>query len=133
MAPKKDKNNLSASNGSIVVGGNVVGSNIVVGNNNVVVNKRVNLEKLFKDIDEVVARKVSKLADREDIKAELDEIKLEIVKDKPDEGFLARRFRNIQRMSEDIAAVAIETLKNPVGGVVEVVRRVAHKMAEDAK
>ena len=78
-------------------------------------------------------RKNDKLAssDKEDVKAELQEIQTALEEPKPDETFLARRFRNIKRMAPEIVEVAFETLKNPIGGVAEVVKRVANKLAED--
>lgn len=128
----ENKGGLSADNGSVVIGGNVQGSNIVIGNNNVVMNKSANLMKFFDEINDAVDAKVYKRGDKTDVKAELQEIKAELEKPEPDEGFLARRFRNIKRMSPEIVDIAIKTLQNPIGGVAEVVKRIARKMAEEA-
>jgi hypothetical protein len=129
MPPKKD---LRASNGSIVIGGNVQGSNIVMGNNNTVTNQTVNVTPLFEAIYQSVETHPSlKLGEKADVKADLQDVKNALEEPKPDENFLARRFRNIKRMAPDIVEVAFETLKNPLGGVVEVMKRVAKKMAED--
>jgi hypothetical protein len=35
-------------------------------------------------------------------------------------------------MAPDITAVALETLKNPIGGVVEIIKKVSKRMAEEA-
>lgn len=131
LGKKKDGQN--AGDGSIVIGGNVDRSNIVMGNNNVVTNKSVNLEPLFKIINGAVD-KASNLssAEKSDVKADLKEIHSALEEPHPDETFIARRLRNIQRMAPDIVEVAFETLKNPIGGVVEVVKRVAARMAEEA-
>jgi hypothetical protein len=130
--PEKKKSGLNAGNGSIVIGGNVQGSNIVMGNNNTVTNQTVNITPLFEAIYQLVETHPSlKSGDRADVKAELQEIQTALEESKPDENFLARRFRNIKRMSPDIVEVAFETLKNPLGGVVEIIKRVAKKMAED--
>lgn len=132
MADKK-KDGLSAGNGSVVIGGNVERSNIVVGDNNVVNNQSVQLESLFKVIVEAVESQPNLApAEKEDIKAELQEVKTALEEPKPDETFIARRLRNIKRMAPEIVEVAFETLKNPIGGVAEVVKRIAAKMAEDA-
>lgn len=132
MADKK-KDGLSAGNGSVVIGGNVERSNIVVGDNNVVNNQSVQLESLFKVIVEAVESQPNLApAEKEDIKAELQEVKTVLEEPKPDETFIARRLRNIKRMAPEIVEVAFETLKNPIGGVAEVVKRIAAKMAEDA-
>ena len=115
---KKNKSGLSASNGSVVIGGNVQGSNIAL---------------LFQDIyDFVDIHPKLQGGKKKDAKAELQEIQTALEKPKPDEGFIARRFRNIQRMSPDIVDVALKTLQNPIGGVAEVVKRIAKKMAEEA-
>jgi hypothetical protein len=134
MAGKTKKDGLSAGDGSIVIGGNVERSNVVVGNNNVVSNQSIQLAPYF----EIIIRAVEKdatlaPAEKEDVKAELQEIQTALEEPKPDETFLARRFRNIKRMAPEIVEVAVETLKNPISGVAEVVKRVAKKMAEDAQ
>lgn len=129
----KKKDGVSAGDGSIVIGGNVDRSNIVMGNNNVVTNKNVNLEAMFKVINGAVD-KHSKLsaAEKTDVKADLREVQSALEESDPDETFIARRLRNIKRMAPDIVEVAFETLKNPIGGVVEVIKRVSAKMAEEA-
>ncbi|MDD2923393.1 MAG: hypothetical protein PHQ36_14000 [Anaerolineales bacterium] len=133
MAEKKNKSGISAGNGSVVVGGNVQGSSIVVGNNNTVSSQSVNVAPLFEQIYVLVDKQPDlPLDDKEDVKAELQEAQIALEEPTPDEGFIARRFRNIKRMSPEIAEVAIKTLQNPIGGVVEVVKRIAQKMAEDA-
>ncbi len=127
MAQKRKKDsNLSAGDGSIVIGGDVEHSNIILS------NQRIDLSLFFENIHQAV-EKNDKLAssDKEDVKAELQEIQTALEEPKPDENFLARRFRNIKRMAPEIVEVAFETLNNPIGGVAEVVKRVANKVAED--
>ncbi len=130
----KNKRKLITGNGGVVIGGSVQGSNIVVGNSNTVSNQSVNVAPLFEELYDYV-EKHPKLqrGKKEDAKSELQEIQTALEEPKPDEGFIARRFRNIQRMSPDIADVAIKTLQNPIGGVAEVIKRIAKKMAEEAK
>jgi len=124
---KKNGSNVSAGSGSIVIGGDVNGSNLSLFNHN------VEFKPLFQLIEKEVDKndKLSS-ADKEDVKAELQEIQTALEESEPNETFLARRFRNIKRMAPEIVEVAFETLKNPVGGVAEVIKRVAAKMAEDA-
>jgi hypothetical protein len=130
---EKKTSGISAGNNSIVIGGNVQGSNIVMGNNNTVSNQTVNIAPLFEMVYKAVAENPSlSTADKADVKADLQEIETALKEPNPDEGFLARRFRNIKRMAPDIMEVAFETLKNPLGGVAEVIKRVAKKMAEEA-
>ena len=71
-------------------------------------------------------------ADKEDIKAEVKEIQSTVTdaaqrNDKVDEGFLARRFRNIARMAPDILDVIVATLGNPLAGLGVAVKKIADK------
>ncbi len=132
MAGNK-KSRLSAGNGSIVIGGNVQGSNIVMGDHNTVSNQSVNIAPLFQTIYQYVdAHPKLQAGKKQDAKEELSEIETALKEPKPDESFIARRFRNLKRMSPDIVEVAFETLKNPLGGVAEVVKRIAKKVADEA-
>ena len=133
MARKENKNGISAGNNSVVIGGSVQGSNIVIGNNNTVANSSVNIAPLFGEIyKKLDGKKDLNPQQKEDVHAELKEAQLELEKPEPDENFLARRFRNIKRMAPDIADIALETLKNPISGVVEIIKKVSKKVAEDA-
>jgi len=130
----KKKSRLNAAgNGSIVIGGNVQGSNIVMGDHNKVSNQSVNITPLFQTIyDYVDAHPKLQAGKKQDAKEELQEIETALKESKPDESFIARRFRNLKRMSPDIVEVALETLKNPLGGMAEVVKRIAKKVEDDA-
>jgi len=71
-------------------------------------------------------------ADKEDLKAEVKEIQSTVTEaakknDKLDEGFLARRFRNIARMAPDILDVVVATLGNPLAGLGVAVKKIADK------
>ena len=133
MAEKK-KNGKTANNGGIVIGGNVDRSNIVSGNNNVVSNQNINITPLFETIYHFVETHPKLQAGKkQDAIEELKEIQTALEVKQPDESFLARRFRNLKRMAPDIVEVAFETLKNPLGGVAEVIKRVAKKMTEETK
>jgi|CXWL01.1.fsa_nt_gi hypothetical protein len=132
MTAKNDKNGLRAGNNSIVIGGSVQGSNIVVGNNNKVSNQSINIAPLFDEIyKKLDAKQDIKSEDKNDVRAELQEIQTALEEPTPDETFLARRFRNLKRMAPEIAEIAFETLKNPVGGVTEAVKRILKKAAEE--
>lgn len=135
MAGKEKKTGVSAGDNSIVIGGNVTGSNIVMGNNNKVSNSTttVNISVMFDQIHQTLSSdQTIPLADKNEVQADLKEMQVELEKDEPDESFLARRYRNIKKMAPDIAAVALETLKNPLGGVAELITRVAKKVSEEA-
>jgi hypothetical protein len=133
MAGKEKKKDISAGNNSVVVGGNVNGSNIVVGNNNTVSNTTINIAPLFNVIyQKLDSKKDIKPQEKEDVRAELMDVQQELEKPVPDETFLARRLRNVQRMAPDILEVAFEILKNPLGGVAEVMKKVTKKIADEA-
>ena len=133
MARKENKNGISAGNNSVVIGGSVQGSNIVIGNNNTVANSSVNIAPLFGEIyKKLDGKKDLNPQEKEDVQAELKEAQIELEKPEPDENFLTRRFRNIKRMAPDIADIALETLKNPISGVVEIIKKVSKKVAEEA-
>jgi predicted NACHT family NTPase len=63
-------------------------------------------------------------AEKEDITVELSAISDALFKVEIDEIFLARRFRNIERMAPFIAIVALQILKNPIGGVSDTIKRI---------
>lgn len=128
-----NKSEITAGSNSVVIGGSVQGSNIVIGSNNTVTNNSVNIAPLFDEL----YRKLDTHKDlapetKRDVKEELKEIQSALEASQPDESFLARRFRNLKRMAPDIADVALETLKNPIGGVAEIIKKVAKKAAEEA-
>jgi hypothetical protein len=75
-------------------------------------------------------------ADKEDLKATVAEIQEPVMaavqkNEQVDEGFLARRFRNIARMAPDILDVVVATLANPLGGLGVAVKKIADKAKED--
>jgi len=133
MPAKNKKDGLNAGDNSIVIGGNVQGSNIVVGNNNNVTSQTINIAPLFKALyQKVEESKELKPQEKTDVKEELQEIQTVLEQPNPDETFLARRFRNLKRMAPEITEIAFETLKNPIGGVAEVIKRIAQKATEEA-
>lgn len=133
MANKK-KNHLKAGNGSIVIGGNVTRSNIVQGNNNIIANPVINLNQFFQTIYQAVDKNPKLTSsDKEVVKAELADAQTALESKQPDESFLERKFRLLKNMAPDIVDVAMETLKNPISGVSEVIKKVANKMKEDSK
>lgn len=126
----KEKVSISAGDGSIVIGGNVQGSNIIMGNNNTA-SVQASIAPLFENIYHFVdVHPKLQTGKKKDAKEELEEIQSVLEDPDPDEGFLVRRFRNIKRMAPDIVEVAFETLKNPISGVAEVIKRVAKKVGE---
>ena len=132
MSTKNNKDRLVAGDNSIVVGGDVHDSTIIVGSHNKVTNQTINITPLFKKIyQKVEDSKSLSSQEKTDVKEELQEIQTVLEKPNPDEPFLARRFRNLKRMAPEITEIAFETLKNPIGGVAEVIKRIAKKTAEE--
>lgn len=127
MADKKK------NHGGISIGGNVIGSNFVQGNNNRVSIQNVNVAPLFESIYHFVETHPKLQAGKKkDAIEELQEIQSALEEPNPDESSLARKFRNLKRMAPDIVDVAMETLKNPIGGVAEIIKKVAKKMSESS-
>jgi len=92
------------------------------------------IAELFKPIYATIeARLGTSPEDRADMKAEVQEIQAEVAKgDKADEGFLARRLRNLKRMAPDVLEVVLATLANPAAGLTTVASKVARKMQAEA-
>ena len=81
----------------------------------------------------IEARRDTSPDDRADIKAEVEEVQAEATKgEAADEGFLARRLRNLKRMAPDILDVVLAALANPAAGLGTVARKVAEKMRAEA-
>lgn len=132
MAKKNGKSDIKTGDNSVVIGGDVSGSNIVIGNNNTVSNQTVNISALFDEVyKKLDEKKDIKQQDKDDVRLDLQEIQKELSEPSPNESFLARRFRNIKRMAPDIADVALETLKNPISGVMEIIKKVSKKVADE--
>ncbi len=133
MPTKNKRGGLSAGDNSIVIGGNVEDSNIIIGSHNKVTNQTINIAPLFKQIYKKVEDSATlDPQEKKDVKDELQEIQKVLEQPNPDDTFLARRFRTLKRMAPEITEIAFETLKNPLGGVAEVIKRIAKKAAEEA-
>jgi hypothetical protein len=67
-----------------------------------------------------------------DLKAEVKELQTHVEEksDTPDEGFIARRLRNIGRMAPEILDVMITTAGNPVSGLLLIIKKSAEKAKE---
>jgi hypothetical protein len=90
---------------------------------------------IYRDID---AHPAASRMVNEDVKAEVKEIETTVTeavqnKEKVDEKFLARRFRNIARMAPDILELVVAMLANPLAGLGVVARQIAEKAKEEAK
>lgn len=121
--------NIKINKRGVFVGGDVQDSNIVTGDQNRVGNEEISREALFAEL----IKKIEQLPnasfdDKEDLKANVEEIKVEAEKgQQADESFLVRRLRNIKRIAPDIADVVLATLSNPVAGFASIIRKIAER------
>lgn len=116
-----------------VAGGNITTHHTVTGLR--AADIRQLFDGLYKDID---ARAELPKADKEDLMTEVKEIQTTVTEatkknEKVDEGFLARRFRNIARMAPDVLDVVVATLGNPLAGLGVAVKKIADKAKEETK
>lgn len=75
-------------------------------------------------------------ASKEDLKTDVKEIQTAVSEaaqgeKKMDEGFLARRFRNMARMAPDLLDVVVATLANPLAGLGVAVKKIADRAKEE--
>jgi hypothetical protein len=118
---------------NISIGGSVSGANIVVGNNNTVTNSVTATHNLFAPVYQAIEQSARSAQDKEDLKAEYQEIEKEVSKGQSaDESWLARRLRNLKRMAPDIAEVALASLAGPSAAVGVIVKQVAEKIKAEA-
>lgn len=140
MPKKKDRSNkqtnvrvgnISEINGNVnVAGGNITTHHTVTGLSAAVIKQL--FDELYAKIE---TRPETPTADREDLKAEVKEIQSTVTEaaeknERVDEGFLARRFRNIARMAPDMLDVIVATLGNPLAGLGVAVKKIAEKAKE---
>lgn len=121
--------NINVDKGGFFAGGDVQDSTIIVGNQN-----RVGIgqampenifDELFKKIDQ---RPNTSLEEKDDLKANLAEIRSEVAKgDKAEEPFLSRRLRAINKIAPDIAETLLANLASPAAGLATVVRNIAER------
>jgi hypothetical protein len=95
-----------------------------------------------KDVENFFAKVTQKIdakpelapTDKEDLKAEVQDLQTEVAKgEEANESFLERRLRNIKRMAPDILDTIATTLASPQAGLASVIRKVMQKAQADAK
>jgi len=124
--------NISDINGTV----NVAGGNITTHQTSTGLSA-AEIKQLFDQLyAKIETRPETPTADKEDLKAEVKEIQTTVTaaaqkSEKVDEGFLARRFRNIARMAPDVLDVVVATLGNPLAGLGVAVRKIAEKAKEE--
>ena len=91
------------------------------------------IKGLFEHIyDAIETNTKASPANKEDLKAELEEIQSTMTeaiqgKKKVEESFLFRRFQNIARVAPDILDIVVATLANPLAGLGVAVKKIAEK------
>ncbi len=124
---------INTGGGAFVVGGVNTGGGKFVGRDDYSTTGLTGDEvaRLFESIyARIDARPNTSDADKADLKADVQEVQAEAAKgEQANEGFLARRLRNIGRMAPDILEVVLATLANPAVGL----GMVGKKIAERAK
>jgi hypothetical protein len=114
---------------------NIAGGNITTHQTTTNINV-TEIEQLFQRIYTAIdTRPETEPGDKEDLKAEVQEIQSTVTEaakenGKVDEGFLSRRFRNIARMAPDVLDVIAATLANPLAGLGVAARKIAEKAKE---
>jgi len=126
--------NVSNISGNVnVAGGNITTHHTTTG------LSVAEIKQLFDQLYNVIETNTkTSPADKEDLKAEVKEIQSTVTEaaqknEKVDEGFLARRFRNIARMAPDVLDVVVATLGNPLAGLGVAVKKIAEKAKEEAR
>ena len=124
--------NISKINGKL----NLAGGNITIHESTTGLRAE-EIKQLFDPLYQAIElhRKTS-AAEKEDLGTEVKEIQSAVIEasqsgETIDQGFLARRFRNIARMAPDVLDVVLKTLMHPALGIGEVARKIAEKAKEE--
>lgn len=90
--------------------------------------------RLFNNLYKIVERdKKLSLDDKQDLKAEIEELRKELSKnEKANAGFLLRRLRNIKRMAPDILEVTLAIIANKAVGLGIIAKKIAEKTKSTA-
>jgi hypothetical protein len=124
------------------VEGSVVGGDLTIGGRGTFVGRDYTVSQTsagahqseFQVVyDQIAERPDTTPAQKDDIKAEVEDIEIEVKKgDAVDESFLARRLRSLERMAPDILDVVLATLSNPAAGLGMVAAKVAARIRQQA-
>jgi hypothetical protein len=122
--------------GGAYVEGNIQADTFTGRDQNIAVGASIEeVRKLFTALNAAIeSRPKTDAETKADLKAEVKELQTHVEEegDTLDEGFIARRLRNIGRMAPDILDVAIAALGNPVGGLMLAIKKSAEKAKEMA-
>jgi hypothetical protein len=137
ISPRKETNikigDVSGISGNVsVAGGNITTHQNSSG------SSATEIKELFERLYTAIENAKASPADKEDLKAELEEIQSTMTEavqknEKLQESFLSRRFRNIARMAPDILEMAVATLGGPLAGLGVAAKMIAEKAKEEIK
>ncbi|NPA92801.1 MAG: hypothetical protein GXO56_03875 [Chloroflexi bacterium] len=116
---------VQAGERGVAIGGNVSGSTITTGDGNMIGPNEVH--QIFAPVYEAIARADRPAQEKDDLRAEVQEIEAAVQQPQVEEGWLGRRLRNLKRMAPDIAEVLLAGLTGPQAVVSETVRKIAAK------
>jgi hypothetical protein len=126
--------NISGTSGTInLAGGNITTHHITSG------LSAADIKQLFDQVyTQIDAHPAASATDREDIKAEVQEIQETVTQaaqknEKVDEGFLAKRFRNIARVAPDLLDNIVGTLGKPLAGLGVALKAIAQKAKDETR
>jgi hypothetical protein len=123
---------LSHSNTNPNTRKNLAGGNITM-HHTVTSLSAAEIKQLFDGLySQLDARANTSVADKEDIKTEVNEIQSTVTEaaeknEKVDESFLSRRFRNIARMARDVLDLIVATLGNPLARLGVAVKKIGRR------
>jgi hypothetical protein len=136
---KEDQTSVRVGNISDVSGNvNIAGRNITTHQTTNGVNL-AELGELFNELyRNIDALPAASPALKEDITEDVKDIQAVVTEaaqknEKVEEGFLARRFRNIARMAPDILDMVVAMLANPLAGMGVAAGKLAEKAKEEAR
>jgi hypothetical protein len=102
---------------------NIAGGNITTSETNT-------LEQLFTSVYEKIDTRQITPTEKNDLKADVKDVEEAVKKPEVDEGFVARRLRNIGRMAPDIMEIVLATITSPAAGLGLVGQKIAERVKE---
>jgi len=108
-------------------GGAYIGGNVNTGGGNFIGRDQFNQN--FQPIYDQIQLSALSESTKDDLKAEVEELQKHVEEQEfLDEGFLARRLRNIKRMAPDILDLILKSLAGPQAAAITVVQKVAARI-----
>ena len=135
--PNETENKVNVGAISDVYGTVNIAGRDITSNQTTTSSSVIEINQLFDQLYTAIEiRPETPAADKEDLKAEVEEIQSTVTeaakKNKEvEESFLSRRFRNIARVAPDVLDVVVATLGSPLAGLGVAAKKIAEKAKED--